>query len=350
MRRKASLTGRTDLAQLLDLTGPMTQAILLVFIVTQATLALANLGEVAHPWVTVIALIIVIGAAVVITRPGAYPLSLPRSLIALASVAASTTMVSSQLPTNGWPGYGSWHLGANTFILLYLALRGRNGCAWIGMVAMTAMTILWTVSTGQGVVAGVNLVDRQAGTLLIGTLFAISLARTGRRIGELNQAESRHAALQATADAASEERGKQVTLLQGQARPVLEMIANQGSITAQQRAEFLLLEATLRDSIRGNSLSQEPLRSSAEKARRRGVEVILLDDSDGQGLQPDMTLPVAAWMAGQLDELHDGRVTARLLPSARTSVASIVVEDRTGTHALEFGERPPTGRDPNRDL
>jgi len=339
MTGKVNPTTRTDLAQLLNLTGGVTQVILLVFTITQTILALSNLKGLVHPCVSVIALIVVIGTAIVITRPGSYPLSLPRTLIAVAAVGISTAMVSWQLPPSGWPGYASWHLGANTFILLYIGLRGRNGWAWIGMAAMTSVTILWTSTTGQGPLAGVDLVDRQAGTLLIGTIFAVGLARTARRIGQLNQAEGRHAALQAAAEAVSDERGEQAARLESEARPVLELIASPVALTAEQRAELLVLEATLRDSIRANSLSQEPLLSSAENARRRGVEVLLLDDSGDPDFQPDRHLPVIAWVASELDELRDGRITARLLPSARTALASIVVEDGSGTRTLEFGER-----------
>ena len=330
------LKPRTDVAKLLNLTGSATQLLVALFVITQIVLFASTAGDVTRPWVSAIALILVIGAAILITRPGPYPLRLNSTFITVAVVATSTALVSWQLPDSGWPGYASWHLGANTFLLLGLGLRGRSGWAWIGMAAMVGVTVLWTTSTGQGLLAGINLVDRQAGTLLIGTIFAIGLSRTARRIDEFNDTESRRAADQAALEAGNEERSKQFARLDTGARPALELIAGQGPLAQHERDEFLILEAALRDGIRARALSREPLSTFAREARRRGVEVVFLDDSESHDHTPDEEERIAGWVASQLCEVNTGRFTARVLPFGRAKVASIVHENSQGTSQSEL--------------
>lgn len=336
MSGRRSLGSRTDVAKLLNLASPATQLLLALFVITQVVLFLSTTGDVAKPWVSAIALALVIIAAVLITRPGPYPLEISHTLVAVAVVATSTALVSWQLSPTGWPGYASWHLGANTFLLLAIGLRGRSGWAWIGMASMTGITLIWTESTGQGLLAGVDLVDRQAGTLLIGTIFAIGLSRTARRIAEYNESESRNAAEQAALQAGSDERRNQITVLESEARPVLELIASPAILTPVQRSEFLILEATLRDNIRARTLSRAPLAAVAQDARRRGIDVLLLDDSETQTHSPDQEDHIANWVAEHLNGLVEGTFTARVLPSGRSALASIVLESGGASRHFEL--------------
>lgn len=326
---------RTDVAKLLSLAGTGTRVLLLIFVLTQVVLFASTMQDLGQPWLGAIALVLVVVAAVIATRSGPYPLPLLSMVLVIVAVAASTALVSWQLPTSGWAGYASWHLGANTFLLLAVSLRGRSGAAWIGMAIMTAITLLWTVSTGQGIFAGVNLIDRQAGTLLIGTLFAIGLSRTASRIAEFNFAESRRVVERMSLRVAIDERTKQAARLQSTVLPTLRVIAGGKPLSPVERAEFLIVEAGLRDSIRARTLAREPLTSVAAEARRRGVEVLLLDDGRGE-LPVGEADRIAEWVAGQLVELRDGSLTARVLPSGRAAAATIVVvtADRTSHFEL----------------
>jgi hypothetical protein len=336
MSSRGSLDPKTDVAKLLILTGPATQLLLALFVITQTVLFLSTAGDVARPWVSAFALILVNSVAVLITRPGPYPLKLNHALASVAVVAMSTALVSWELPTSGWPGYASWHLGANTFLLLGLGLRGRSGWAWVGMAGMVGVTILWTASTGRGLLTGVDLVDRQAGTLLIGTIFAIGLSRTAQRIDDFNATESRRAAEHAALQAGSEERVKQILRLGSDARPVLELIASPAPVALTQRREFLILEATLRDDIRARSLAREPLTAVAKNARRRGIGVLLLDDSEPESYSDDQQIWIASWVASHLREMNRGTLTARVLPLGRSAVASIVIDSGEASRHFEL--------------
>jgi hypothetical protein len=331
---------RTDVAKLIHLAGPVTNVLLAVFIVTQLILAVSTLGGVLNPWVCVLALIIDLGAAVLMTRPGPYPMPLHVCFTVVGAVIVSTALVCWQLPPTGWPGYASWPFGANSFLLLFMCLRWRIGYAWIGMGAMTIVTVVWTTTTGQGWTQAIGLIDGQAGNLLIGTLFAIGIERTARRIAEFNAARGRHEASQAAAEAITAERSKQIARLDADARPVLELIAGGTDFPQEQRAELLILEAALRDGIRAARLSIEPVIGRARDARRRGVELLLLDDSGEAAEEAEKPEEFIDWVAHQLDSAHEGKITARILPRNREALVSIVIENESGTSTLEFAQTP----------
>ncbi len=340
MKAAKTRTLRTDVAKLIHLAGPVTNVLLAVFILTQVILAVSTLGGVLHPWVCVLALAIDLAAAVLMTRPGPYPMPLYVCLTVVGAVVVSTALVCWQLPPTGWPGYASWPFGANSFLLLFMCLRWRIGYAWIGMGAMMLVTVIWTTTTGQGWLEAVGLIDGQAGNLLIGTLFAIGIERTARRIAELNAARARREASQAAAEAITEERSKQIARLDADARPVLELIAGGTEFSPEQRAELLILEAALRDGIRAARLSIEPVISKAKDARRRGVELLLLDDSGEATEDAEKPAEFIDWVAHQLDNARGGKVTARILPRNREAVVSIVIENEAGTSTVEFVQSP----------
>ena len=68
--------------------------------------------------------------------------------------------------------------------------------------------------------------------------------------------------------------------------PLLTRIADGAVPTRPMQVEAGLLEAQLRDEIRAPFFTGTPVIDDAREARRRGIEVILLDDSGGAGALP----------------------------------------------------------------
>jgi hypothetical protein len=278
-------------------------------------------------WRGWLALALVIAAAVLVVTPGPYPMRGPWVAGILAAVTISTVLMNWSLSRTGWPGYSSWHFGANTFVLLAVALRGRTPWAWAGMGIMIAATVVWTVSTGQGVMPAVDLLDRQAGTLLVGNLFALGLSRTMRGLQQVTQAQTARAVADDAIRAAAELRDRRLAALDRTATPALRAIAA-GALSAQERAELLITEGMLRDSIRGGVLAREPAVSRIREARRRGVDVVLIDDSGQAELPREAAAELATWVGEQVDRVAAGSFTARISVTASELVASIVSEQR----------------------
>ncbi|WP_426325542.1 hypothetical protein [Microbacterium sp. E-13] len=324
-----------DVARFFKLTDRAGQGILLLFVLTQWVLAISTIGSVLVPWVSILAVLLVSASAVVVMRPGSFPLSMLRTSLVVGSAIVTTAMVTWNLPTDGWPGYAAWHLGANSLVLMALGIRGRIVQAWAAMGGMAVICVAWTVSTGQGVVAGIDLIDRHAGTLLIGTMFAVGLRPTARAIAQYYAADRRRAAQQAETEAGERERRRQTARLQAEVEPVLNLIAAD-QLADEHREGIRALEASLRDEIRAGALLHEPLVSSVHRARGRGIDLLLLDDSQGSLPSKADFRDAIAWAAGAVDSLERGRAVVRLRPPHHERFVSLHIEDAEHSRTLEF--------------
>lgn len=328
-------TETSGVSDVLAMTGAGARSLLTLFIGVSVILAVANLSDVYSPIPTIIALVIISAAATMLTLPAAEPFPLSRSLALLAVVAVSTVLVDWNIPPESTPLYATWHFGANTLILLFLGLRGRSGLAWVGFAAMTAITAVWTAGTGSFLL--IELLPNQAGTLVVGTLFAIGLRSTSRRITALHAEQAAIAAAESATRAAASERSIQAAHLNEVARPALERIARGAPFTDDERESWMRLEASVRDSLRAPGLNVLELVAAADSARSRGVEVTLLDDSAG-GLDSvaDREAVTSAIIA-ELGTMDSGRLIGRVLPQGRGKLATIVIDEGDGSRHIDVG-------------
>lgn len=219
------------------------------------------------------------------------------------------------LPTDGrWPGYEAWQLGAITISLFGFALIGRYLAAWVVLLAVAGIAIGWAGSTSQGWAFGAGLVDRHFGTLLVGTLFAWSLARSRATFDVYRALERRTRALERAASARSGARRSAAESVLEQAGPMLRAIAEGRPLTETDRREMLVLEGTLRDQIRAPHVAVGPLRDAIADARRRGVNVLLLDETDAD-VDAGTRTEATAWLADRVASARSERFVGRLRSS-----------------------------------
>lgn len=309
---------------LLQLTNLRARLVLLLFISTQALLTAVSLPNVLTPWRSVVALVLVsIGATMLTARTAdEYPLSLV--IVVFAIVVVSTVLVTWNLPPTGPLGYDGWHWGAITFILFMLALRGRIIWSWVMFAVMAGLSIFWAVEVGRGLAAGIDFIDRHAGLLLIATLFAVGLRRTGRRIAALAATQIDLIGREAASRTILAEQAAQAATLDALARPALERLASGASVAEQERREFVLLEALLRDRLRAATLLTPAITSVVQDARRRGVEVVLLDDRGDVPLPSRILREVESAVIEAARRPDVERLTVRLLPAGRDDIATVV--------------------------
>ncbi|GAA3875947.1 hypothetical protein GCM10022381_18290 [Leifsonia kafniensis] len=322
-------------------------AALLLFAVVHALLAFGDRdprGPIVGEIVSVLA---VVGAAVLVSRPAVYPLPHSTTVRVLVLCAVTATLQLFQITPGGSLPFVQWHLGAITLVLLVLVAQGRVGWAWTGYAVLFAATIGWAVANGLALGDGVDLVIRQAGTLLAGSLFVLGLRRSSATLETLNRQRTARTIEDATSVASLQERAAELSRVNSGARDLLDRLAGlRGSerlqarhddcdpVDVSLRAECLLVEASLRDSIRGRSLSVEPVITAAHLARVRGIDVSLIDDGDDGALHCEDSVrqrevgrtAVGNAVAHELDRMQHGRLTARILPSGRPDIATIVVE------------------------
>ena len=106
--------------------------------------------------------------------------------------------------------------------------------------------------------------------------------------------------------------------------PALERIAYDSSpVDDEEIRRFRVLEAHLRDSIRGRSISTPELHEAARRARERGVSVDILDE---RGTPPsDAVLSATARQLSEiLAHVRSGVVTVRALPPGDPAAVFIV--------------------------
>jgi len=317
--------GVVDVSGLLGLSSHSARIVMWLFVFSNFLYAFATLDEVKHRGPVLLAVLIVNAAVVllVLDHPDPFPLLWTAGI--LVAVAASTLLVAYQLPDTGPPGRASWHLGSNTWMLFFLAMRGRPAAAWLGYVFMATGTIGWSVAVGRGPLDGVLLLDTHAAILLVATLFALNLRRTARRINQLDALAVGSAIEAAEGATAAQIRKRRVIELRTSAGPLLEALVAQGPpVDAESRRRYATSEALLRDGVRGRSLMNPRIAEAATASRKRGVEVTLLDDR-GQGLPTgDAMVRLSEVIVDHLDATAAGAVTVRLAPKGRRVAVSIV--------------------------
>jgi hypothetical protein len=318
-----SVGRRAQRLEMVQLTGVGASIVIWVYFATNVMLALWTLDGVKSPWPTAIALAVLCAVCVAATLDTGDRISRTTTLLILVSGPLMSLLVSWNLV---YGGYTQWYFGAGTIALFYLGLRGRIGLAWIGYAVLSTTILVWGTTTDIGFSNAVVLVARQAPILLVGTLFATGLRRTGDEIEKVTAAASMGAIAEASTAAARRERDQRLTELGGFATDLLEKLASGAPISAEDRIEFAVAEAEVRDSVRARSLRIPAVVTAAREARRRGVEVVLLDDAGPGANTPDELERVGQELASVLDSAKDGRITARLLPGGRSSIATIVMD------------------------
>lgn len=320
--RSAEARVRVDVSSLLELSGPEARTILFIFIGAQGVLAFALPDATAVPWRTAVAFAGVVVAAFWVTRPAPdpYPREWAWGVVGLS--VAVTVLQSFQLSPTDRPLFAAWHVGAVTVVFMVLSLRARAREAWIGFALIVIVTLVWSITSGAGILEGIELVVRHAGSLVVASLIAIglrslaaSMTRIAVRLVDREEAE-------ATQAERMRERAEQLDRLDRLAGGLLTKVAAAEPLTDDERQECLLVEAALRDQVRGRGLATPEIAAVARSARRRGVVVTLLDDSDGE---TDTTATLSL-LAAELLSLDAGSVTARLLPAGRLAVASVAIE------------------------
>ncbi len=327
---------RPDVSRLLRIDSAPARAVIGLFIVVEAIIGLSTLSGVGHPLPTLVGLLLVTSATILGSWPGDHPMSVRGSAAVVAAAVVTAGLVAWQLPRDRPPGYEAWFVGADSFLFLLLALRGRAGWAWSGMALVSVVVVLWSATIGPGLGVGVNLAARNSATLLVGTLFAVGLARTATRIASFREAERLHLAEKTSAEASLAERRRHVVRLKQATGDLLRTIARGEELTASERVECVVVEGALRDGARATSLSVEPVVSAAAAARRRGVEVVLLDDRVNTPLPAAVGREVVAWIARGLDDAQTGAVTARVLPDGREALATLVTRSGDGSVTRTF--------------
>lgn len=304
--------GTRDLGRLLGLSGPGAWMLAGLFWATYLVIAHFSGGRPMQHWQGHTSLVLILICAVVLVLPWRTPLPLPVVFGVIGVVVFTSAAMSWLLPTEGWPGWTSWHFAADNFLLFMVALRGRVWWGALGVSLMTGIAMLWTFTTTGDPTRGFLLTYWQVASYLAGAFFALWLRRTARQIAEFQETERRRVAEEQARESAADERRRHLERVRSQAGPALARIAS-GDVDDEARRDHGLLEAELRDQIRGRKLAVDPLPAALREARSRGIAASVLDDlRDEDALTRAEKGYAATWAAERVGETRTGPITIRL--------------------------------------
>lgn len=297
-----------------------------LFVVVHLTLALTSDGS--NAWDAACLVLVVIPQWVLIRRRS---LDLPlrtAMVLAILIIAAAVLGLMSIADVGAPSGYDAWFFGAIAFDLLGLTVVGRFGTAWVTMAVLVAVTVLWAVLGDRPVAVGVDLIVRHIATLAVGTALAASLRRSNAASAAFRAVQRRRRTEEDVARARASTRRGAVEQVLEQAGPTLRAIAEGRRLSVEDRRQMLVLEGALRDQIRTPRLNASELRVVVDTARRRGINVLLLDEADESA--PEARARAVHWLAERLEVTAEGRFVGRLRGLEDGGVRASAVRDDLG--------------------
>jgi hypothetical protein len=303
-------------------------------------LGVSALDVPSNPWPGVVAMVLY----AVATALSLFPLRSVRMPVGVAAgnvavSAVSLILVLPQLDPDAENGYATWIIGAIGTLMTITVVRQRALFAWTGIVVMVLGILVWTRDPLQlpelGVIGGPIWVG-------IGQAATMAIVRATRDARLFELAEQRAAEWEAQEEAEFYERRVRLGQMDRVVAPMLRaVIAAEGRLSADQRQECLHLEAAMRDEIRGRRLLDDRVRQEVLEARRRGVEVTLLDDGGIDDLDRHQHARVTAVIAQQIGDSTADRLVVR---TARPDdeVAVTIVGLRDAAEPAGADEEEPT--------
>ena len=255
---------------------------------------------------------------------------LPRwvARLTVVVIAAVNFLVLPQIITTGWPGYASWCTGAGSDLSRGLLMRGRPVYAWAGSAATTLATAYWVISTGRPLLMIFTYMLGHYFTLVSWHGVAHLSTRATTQIAATQRETARLQAQQRAHEEADRIMTSRMAAVRQRVTPLLTQIADGKAPTPELCSQAYLLEAELRDEIRAPFFTGTSIVTSAQAARRRGTEVILLDDSGDNTTIDDRTRANAVnYVTKLLDLTQSNRVVIRLNPPRRPTLLTIVTDD-----------------------
>jgi hypothetical protein len=264
------------------------------------------------------------GAATVLTLAPSQSPRMPVWLAALdlAVAGAGLILVLTQLDPTRQNGYATWIVGAVGTLMTITVVRQRPSFAWAGIAVMIVAMLLWSRDP-----LGLPALGVIGGPIWVAVAHAttVAISRSARDARLLELAEQRAAQWQAQEEAEFFERRMRLSQMNTLVAPMLRLIVTtDGRLDDAARRECLHLEAAMRDEIRGRRLLDDRVRHEVLAARRRGVEVTLLDDGGIDDLDRHALARVTSVIADEVGRTTADRIVVRTAQRDDDTAVTIV--------------------------
>jgi hypothetical protein len=218
----------------------------------------------------------------------------------------------------------SWYVSGIGALLAITAIRGQQGVSWLGAAVLSLEVLVWggTESMFNSGLAGA------IGLVVAANVLSYALARIEAETQNYLDKTIEIEAAAAIESVTRMERSRRLTETLRVSYPLLQKIAT-GRLDEDAQQEAKLLEAELRDGIRGRELIDDNLKKAIRAARERGVEVVVLDEGGLSSLTEISKTEIRQRLSTELDQIFSGRVIIRAPRGGKTSAT--FVASRPGT-------------------
>ncbi|RLP75964.1 hypothetical protein D9V32_07330 [Mycetocola tolaasinivorans] len=310
-----------------------------VFSLLHGILALTHLDRNPSTPPVLIAIALYLGISVLsLALPGGKRLPLVVAVLNVLVSGVVLLLVLPPLDPHAVNGYATWPIAAIGTIMVITLVRGRELTAWVGTGVLIAIAMAWAGPAGA---MGIGLPGSVV-WMVGASLLSRAMRRLERDNARLMQASRETTLLRAGQDAYRGVRLHRLRQTQLRAAPMLrEIVRSAGNLDDEGRAEAVLLEAGLRDEIRGGGLLSDRVRAAALDARRRGVRVDLFDEDGLAGVPAERREQIADVIADALGKLHNGRMVIRTGTGEIAVTIVGIAPDEHGEDELKFRTQVP---------
>lgn len=226
----------------------------------------------------------------------------------LAFTAITPFVFTQMIVVSETASYATWFVVGLATLMGITAFRGHVIIGWLGFLVIALQIIAWG---GVGTLLNAGVV----GALLMvfaGHASGYAIRTADRQASKEILTQQNFEVEAAKRSTARKVRQEQIQQTLQKAEPFLTKITEQdGKLSQQEAVEARLLEAELRDLIRGRGLINDRVSEAANKARARGVKVELLDEGGLEEIDPEERSEILLKVADALDSVVDGKITIR---------------------------------------
>lgn len=230
------------------------------------------------------------------------------AVLNLAFTAITPFVFSQMIIVNEPASYATWYVVGLATLMGITSFRGHVVIGWLGFFAIASQTIAFG---GVGTLLNAGVV----GALLMvfaGHASGYAIRTADKQAQEAIEAQRIFEVESTKRSTARKVRQERIQQTLRKAKPLLTTIAqSQGRLSAEQVNQAKLLEAELRDLIRGRGLINERVSEAVKKARSRGVKVELLDEGGLENLEEQERDGILDRVIDALNSVVDGKITIR---------------------------------------
>ena len=283
-----------------------------------------------------------LGCVVIVTSRRSGPLHVCQAVLLIGCAFFAAIVVLWQHDSGSL-----WLLRFTSYAVALAIPRGNPVIAGIGGGLLVAMSMLWLLHQGVAIDVTLGNLGNSIASLIVGFIWLFAIRRfVGQELKARQsaaEAESREMATALAFDVFRDDLNGVRALVQGP----IEAISAGHQIDDSARLRIGVIEARVRDGIRAPQLRDHGLDEAIAAARSRGVEIVVLGESNGRR-RIDSNL--AQELRKLLEDSTWDRVTLRILPPGREGEVSVVLErgdssqfmvlpDRSGTERIAQGRK-----------